>query len=72
MSSKRHATPSKRLTMRVISRDSAAAIQEIYEQEIPATDHEMGLFLRRLPFRSTVAAAILTGGTVTIERKDPK
>lgn len=64
----------KRMTLRVITREllssSVAQIVEIREQEIPATLHEIGLFLRRAPFREAIAEAMLKGHSITIERKE--
>jgi len=65
-------TPPSRIRVRVIARDAYARIEEVSEQEIPATAHEIELFLRRLPCRESVAAALLAGGSITIERKDSK
>ena len=62
-------TPVKRITLRVITRDVYARVQEIREQEIPATAHEVGLFLRRVPFREQISAAMLKGEIVSIECK---
>lgn len=61
-------TPPKRITLRVVSRNSASKINAIFEQEIPATDHDLALFLRRAPAREAVAETMLAGGTITIER----
>ena len=66
---RRKLTPKQRVTLRVVSRDSYAKITEIKEQEIPATAHEIGLFLRRAPFREQIADAMLNGSTITIERR---
>ena len=59
-----------RMTVRLISRDVTGAIASILEQEIPATQHEIALFLRRDPCRLETAEALLAGQTVTIERKE--
>ena len=58
------------MTLRVVTRDADARVQEIREQEIPTSLHEVGLFLRRAPFREQIADAMLAGGTITIERKE--
>jgi hypothetical protein len=60
------------VTLRVITRDAFARITEIKEQEIPATAHEVGLLLRRAPFREQIANAMLTSSTITIERKETR
>ena len=57
-----------RITLRVIALDKNAKIVEIKEQEIPATLHDVGLFLRRASFRDAIAEAMLSGGKITIER----
>ncbi len=58
----------KRITLRAIERNSGK-VEQIIEQEIPATTHEIGLFLRRYPFRQLAALALLRNGSVTIEVK---
>jgi hypothetical protein len=60
---------SKRLTVRVVGRDAYARVDQIIEQEIPATTHDVALFLRRDPCRRLVAGALLEGGTATLEVK---
>ncbi len=58
----------QRMTLRVISKDKSGSIQEIFEQPIPASADAICLFLRRWHCRSAVAAAMIAGGTITIER----
>lgn len=68
--SRRSPTPPQRMVLRVISKDRQGAIHEIFEQSIPASADEVALFLRRYPAKATVAAAMLSGGSITIERKE--
>ena len=58
-----------RMTLRLIALDVDEKIVEILEQEIPATAHDVGLFLRRASFRDPIEAALLAGGSIKIERK---
>ena len=58
--------------MRLIVRDAYERIDQILEQEVPATAHDVALFLRRAPFKDAIAQAMLNGGTVAIERKAAK
>lgn len=71
---KRSPTPpgEGRMTLRVISRDRYARVDQIREQEIPASMHDVALFLRRAPFREQIAEAMLAGGSISIERKGSK
>lgn len=62
-------TPKERVTVRLIIRDKETAIQQIYEQEIPASEHQARLLLRRQLFGSAVADALLRGWTAEFERK---
>lgn len=61
-------TPSKRLTLRAFELVEQR-VEQIIEQDIPATEHQVGLFLRRDPFKSLAAHALLNGGVVKIEVK---
>jgi hypothetical protein len=58
-----------RIVVRVIYRDVYARVQEVVEQEIPATEHDVALFLRREPARLLIAGALLNGGTATLDTK---
>jgi hypothetical protein len=42
-------------------------VEQIIEQDVPANAHQVGLFLRRDPFRSLATHALLRGGVVTLE-----
>jgi hypothetical protein len=59
----------KRMTLRVIARDKDARIDQIFEQDVPAESHEIGLWLRCKHVRNTIGHALLKGDTITIERK---
>ena len=61
--------PPQRLVLRLVARDKYARVQEIAEQEIPATAHAVALFLRREPARVMVANALLAEGNITLELK---
>jgi hypothetical protein len=56
-----------RITLRAVTRNRHGHMVEVKEQSIPATPHQVGLFLRRAPFRDQIAEAVLIGGNVTIE-----
>ena len=59
----------QRLTLRLVARDKYARVQEIIEQEVPATAHAVALFLRREPARVMTANALLAEGHITLELK---
>ena len=59
-----------RFKLRLIGRDQKGRIDQVIEQEIPATQHEIGLALRRSHFVRAVAFAILKKGAVEFERSD--
>lgn len=58
-----------RITVRIVAKDAYARIQDIREQSIPASPHEIALFLRRAPFREAIASALLSGGSIIIEQR---
>lgn len=72
MSDSKQSVPSRRLTLRLVVRDAYARIEQVLEQEMPESAHDVELFLRRAIFREAIAAAMLAGGTATIERRDTK
>lgn len=57
------------IIVRAVGRDSKGSVDTVIEQEIPRSNHQIGLLLRRDPFRETVVFALLTKGTVTFEVK---
>lgn len=67
--SKGQSTPGGRLILRAIELVEQR-VEQVIEQEVPATAHQVGLFLRRDPFRSLAARALLNGGVVKIEVRE--
>lgn len=59
----------KRLTLRVVGYDEKGAIDQILEQEIPATAHDVEIALRRWHFRTAVSHALMKGGRIVIEKR---
>jgi hypothetical protein len=57
----------ERIRLRAVTRNRHGHLVTIKEQSIPATPHQVGLFLRRAPFRDQIADAVLIGCNVTIE-----
>lgn len=62
-------TPSRRLTLRAIE-FVEQRVEQVIQQDIPATPQQIALFLRRMPLRKLAASALLKGGFVRIEVKE--
>ena len=59
----------KRIVVRLIGKSRKGEVDQVLEQEIEATHHDIGLLLRRDPFRNAVAHALVNNGTATFEVK---
>jgi hypothetical protein len=59
----------ERMTLRVIARDKDGRIDQVFEQEVPSTDHDIGLWLRCKHVRNAIGHALLKGDTITIVRR---
>lgn len=57
---------SYKITLRAVARGAGGLVVQVIEQTIPATEHDLSLFLRRYPFRH-IAQVVLAGGSVTLE-----
>lgn len=59
----------KRIIVRLVVRNRKREIVEILEQEIEATHHDIGLLLRRDPFKNAIAHALVNNITAILECK---
>ena len=56
-----------RITVRLVVKDDGGTLLSVMEHSIPADVHAVHLLLRREPFKTKVADALLLGHSATFE-----